>query len=101
MRTWSCRPRPGRRRTAPSPIPIVRCMGRQALPLPGDTRHDWWLIQEIARRIGLPWNYQHPSEVFTEMAALMPSLANISWDRVERESAVTYPTDAPDQPGHD
>ena len=33
-------------------------MGRQALPLPGDTRHDWWLIQELGRRIGLPWNYK-------------------------------------------
>ncbi len=33
-------------------------MGRQALPLPGDTRHDWWLIQEIGRRIGLRWNYK-------------------------------------------
>ena len=35
------------------------------------------------------------------MASLMPSLDNISWERVERESAVTYPADAPDQPGHD
>ena len=76
-------------------------MGRQALPLPGDTKPDWWITQEIARRIGLDWKYTHPSEVYTEMAALMPSLANISWDRVERESSVTYPSDAPDQPGHD
>ena len=35
------------------------------------------------------------------MASLMPSLDNIPWERVERESAVTYPSDAPDQPGHD
>jgi formate dehydrogenase major subunit len=76
-------------------------MGRQALPLPGDTRQDWWITQEIARRIGLDWNYTHPSEVFTEMASLMPSLDNITWERVERESAVTYPVDAPDKPGRD
>jgi formate dehydrogenase major subunit len=76
-------------------------MGRQALPLPGDTRQDWWLIQQIGRRIGLPWNYQHPRDVYAEMASLMPSLDNISWGRVERESAVTYPADAPDQPGRD
>jgi formate dehydrogenase major subunit len=76
-------------------------MGRQALPLPGEAKVDWWIIQQIARRIGLPWNYSHPSEIFTEMASLMPSLANISWDRLEREDAVTYPTDAPDKPGHD
>src|SRR6202007_1670301 len=31
----------------------------------------------------------------------MPSLDNITWDRVDRESSVTYPCDAPDQPGND
>jgi formate dehydrogenase major subunit len=76
-------------------------MGRQALPLPGETRHDWWLIQEIGRRMGLGWNYEHPRDIYTEMAALMPALDNISWDRIERENHVTYPSDAPDQPGHD
>ncbi|HWP27034.1 MAG TPA: formate dehydrogenase subunit alpha [Xanthobacteraceae bacterium] len=76
-------------------------MGRQALPLPGEAKPDWWITQEIARRIGLNWNYRHPSEIYTEMASLMPSLDNISWERVERESAVTYPCDAPDQPGRD
>jgi len=76
-------------------------MGRHALPMPGDARADWWIIQEIARRIGLAWSYTHPSEIYTEMASLMPSLDNISWDRIARESSVTYPSDAPDQPGHD
>ncbi len=76
-------------------------IGRKALPLPGGARQDWWITQEIARRIGLNWNYTHPSEIFTEMASLMPSLANITWERVERESAVTYPVDAPDKPGRD
>ena len=76
-------------------------MGRRALPLPGDAKIDWWITQEIARRIGLGWNYQHPSEIYAEMASLMPALDNISWDRIERESAVTYPSDAPDKPGHD
>jgi formate dehydrogenase major subunit len=76
-------------------------MGRRALPLPGEAKLDLWIIQEIARRIGLDWNYAHPGEVYTEMASLMPALANISWDRVDREDAVTYPTDGPDKPGHD
>jgi formate dehydrogenase major subunit len=76
-------------------------MGRQALPLPGEARHDWWLIQEIGRRIGLAWNYKHPREIYAEMASLMPSLDNISWERVAREDAVTYPADAPDKPGRD
>ncbi len=75
-------------------------MGRQALPLPGEAKPDWWIVQEIARRLGLPWSYAHPREVYAEMAALMGSLDHIGWDRVARESAVTYPTDGPDQPGH-
>jgi formate dehydrogenase major subunit len=76
-------------------------MGRAALPLPGNTRQDWWIIQEIANRLGCGWSYSHPSEIFTEMAQVMPSLKNISWDRVEREDSVTYPADSPDRPGNE
>jgi formate dehydrogenase major subunit len=76
-------------------------MGRQALPLPGDTRHDLWIIQEIANRMGCGWTYKHVSEVYTEMASMMPALDNISWERIEREHAVTYPSDGPDIPGRD
>lgn len=76
-------------------------MGRAALPLPGEAKLDWWITQEIARRIGLKWNYKSPADIYTEMASMMPSLDNITWERLEREDAVTYPCDAPDQPGHD
>ncbi|HWH74256.1 MAG TPA: molybdopterin-dependent oxidoreductase, partial [Methylibium sp.] len=37
-------------------------MGRPALPLPGDARQDWWIIQELAKRLGLNWNYAGPHE---------------------------------------
>ncbi len=76
-------------------------MGRQALALPGDARQDWWIIQELAQRLGLAWRYSHPRDVYAEMAGLMPSLDNIDWERLDRESAVTYPCDAPDAPGND
>ncbi len=76
-------------------------MGRQALPLPGETRQDLWIIQEIARRLGLDWNYKGPADVFAEMKLGMPSLDNITWERLERESSVMYPCSAPDQPGED
>src|SRR5271165_4936038 len=76
-------------------------MGRKALPLPGDTRQDLWIIQDLAQRLGENWNYKHVGDVFEEMARLMPALDNITWERVEREDAVTYPTDAPDRPGRD
>ena len=76
-------------------------MGRAALALPGDARQDWWIIQEIANRIGLDWRYTGPADVFAEMAAVMPSFDNITWDRLRAESAVTYPCEAPDEPGTD
>jgi formate dehydrogenase major subunit len=76
-------------------------LGRRALPMPGDARQDWWIIQEIARRIGLDWRYTHPRDVFAEMAQVMPSLKNITWARLEREGAVTYPCDSADGPGNE
>jgi len=76
-------------------------IGRPALDLPGEARQDWELIVALAQRIGLDWDYGHISEVYTEMASVMPSLDNISWERIEREDAVTYPADAPDKPGNE
>ncbi len=75
-------------------------LARPVVALPGDARQDWWIIQEVARRVGLDWHYSGPPEVFAEMAKVMPSLDNITWERLEREGAVTYPVDGPDQPGN-
>ena len=66
-------------------------LGRQALDPPGDARQDLWIIQQVARRLGLEWNYAGPAAVFDEMRHLMPSIAGITWDRLERDGAVTYP----------
>ena len=74
-------------------------MGRKALNMPGDTRDDLWIIVEMAKRLGLNWTYTHPSEVFAEMKLAMPSLDNITWDRLERESSIIYPCPEPDHPG--
>jgi len=76
-------------------------MGRQALQLPGEARHDWWITTEIGKRIGMGWDYRSPSDIYREMSSVMPSLNNISWERIENESSVTYPCDAPDRPGND
>ena len=76
-------------------------MGRKALEMPGDARQDWWIIQEIANRLGLDWNYGHPRDVHEEMRHCMPSMEHISWERLEREEAVTYPCEAEDRPGHE
>src|SRR3954466_1176708 len=40
--------------------------GRKVLDAPGDAREDWWITQELARRLGLGWSYTSPREVFDE-----------------------------------
>jgi formate dehydrogenase major subunit len=76
-------------------------MARPVVDPPGEARADWALVTELANRIGLNWPYKHPRDVFAEMAVMMPSLNNITWERIDRENAVTYPCNAPDVPGND
>ena len=76
-------------------------MGRAAVPMPGEARQDWWIIQELANRMGLGWSYTHPRDVFAEMRMVMPSLTGISWQRLEAEDAVTYPCADETSPGRD
>jgi formate dehydrogenase major subunit len=76
-------------------------LGRQALQPPGQARPDWEIVQDLARRMGLDWNYGHPRDVFAEMRHAMPSLNGITWERLEREDAVTYPCASEDQPGQE
>jgi formate dehydrogenase major subunit len=74
-------------------------LGRPALDMPGGARQDWELIVDLAHRIGLDWRYEKVSDVFVEMARLMPSLRHISWERIEREGSVIYPAQGDDEPG--
>ena len=74
-------------------------LGRQAIEPPGEARQDLWIIQQIARRLGLDWDYAGPDAVFAEMTRAMPSIAGISWPRLEREGAITYPCLEPEDPG--
>ncbi|WP_152205295.1 formate dehydrogenase subunit alpha [Marinobacter changyiensis] len=76
-------------------------MGRAALAPPGEAKPDWWIIQEMARRFGLGWDYAGPEQVFAEMKQGMHSLDHISWSRLEREGSVVYPCPADDAPGQD
>jgi formate dehydrogenase major subunit len=74
-------------------------MGRQAINPPGDARQDLWIIEQIARRVGLDWAYNNVGEVFDEMRRTMPNIAGITWERLEREHAVTYPCKQEGDPG--
>jgi len=74
-------------------------LGRKAIEPPGDAREDFWILNELARRVGVDWYYSHPREVFNEMRQCMDSIAGITWDRLERESSVTYPCVKEGDPG--
>ena len=74
-------------------------IGRAAVSPPGEAREDWAITLELAKRLGLAWEYDHPSQVFAEMKRGMSSLDNISWDRLENVGAVTYPSLSPEDPG--
>jgi len=79
-------------------------MGRRALNPPGDAKPDLWIIQQIAQRMGLRWNYEGPecgvAAVYEEMRQAMHAvIEGVTWERVEREQSVTYPCLSEDDPG--
>ncbi|MEW5863632.1 MAG: formate dehydrogenase subunit alpha [Pseudomonadota bacterium] len=74
-------------------------LGRKALEPPGEAKPDLWIIVEMAKRLGLPWTYAHPREVFEEMRRCMHSIAGITWERLERDSCVVYPCEKEGDPG--
>jgi formate dehydrogenase major subunit len=74
-------------------------LGRKAIQPPGEAKEDFWLLTEMGRRVGLNWSYSHPRDVFAEMRNCMDSIAGITWERLERESSVTYPCVKEGDPG--
>ena len=79
-------------------------LGQQAIDPPGQARADLWIIQDIARRMGLAWHYpgEHSgvAAVYEEMRqAMHAAISGISWERLQRESSVTYPCLSAEDPG--
>jgi len=74
-------------------------MGRAAVTPPGEAREDWAITTELARRCGMDWQYDSPADVFAEMKLNMASLDNITWERLQAQNAVTYPSLSPEDPG--
>ncbi|GAC1527624.1 MAG: formate dehydrogenase subunit alpha [Ramlibacter sp.] len=79
-------------------------LGRRALSPPGEAKPDLWIIQQLARRLGLDWRYDGDecgvAAVYEEMRqAMHAAIAGISWQRLERESSVTYPCLSEEDPG--
>ncbi|MCH7627962.1 MAG: formate dehydrogenase subunit alpha [Proteobacteria bacterium] len=52
---------------------------------------DWEVTQELARAMGLDWNYSHPAEVMDEIARLTPTFAGVSHARLDVEGSLQWP----------
>jgi formate dehydrogenase major subunit len=63
----------------------------QAMEPLGESRPDWKIIQEIARRLGADWNYAHPADVMHECAALAPMFAGVTYDRLAGYQSLQWP----------
>ncbi len=79
-------------------------LGKKAIAPPGQAKPDLWIIQQIAKRMGLNWNYTGESDgvsaVYEEMRQAMHAvISGITWERLQRESSVTYPCLTAEDPG--
>ena len=79
-------------------------LGKQAIDPPGDAKPDLWIIQQLAYQLGCDWDYQGEhsgvAAVYDEMRqAMHAAIGGITWERLERESSVTYPCLSADDPG--
>jgi formate dehydrogenase major subunit len=66
----------------------------------GESRPDWEIIQDIANRLGAGWSYNHPSQIYDEIASLTPLMAGVTYDRLEGYQSLQWPVaeDGSDQP---
>ncbi|PSK97734.1 NAD-dependent formate dehydrogenase catalytic subunit /NAD-dependent formate dehydrogenase iron-sulfur protein [Murinocardiopsis flavida] len=70
-------------------------LGHKVFDPPGAARVDWEIVQDLAQRLGLDWDYASPREVFEEMVPLMPDYANLDYDNLGSTGKL-YPNPDPD-----
>jgi predicted molibdopterin-dependent oxidoreductase YjgC len=72
---------------------------RKAIEPLGDAKPDWWITSQIGQKMGSKgFNFNHPSEIFNEIATITPSYGGISYSRLEEEG-LQWPCPTEDHPG--
>ncbi len=72
---------------------------RKAVEPPGEARPDWWIIKEIATRMGVAgFAFASAEEVFNELCQISPIYRGVDWDRIE-DGAYQWPIPEPGHPG--
>ncbi|MDC8802009.1 formate dehydrogenase subunit alpha [Halomonas pacifica] len=61
-------------------------------PLAG--KADWEITVELARALGYPMDYAHPSEIMDEIARLTPSFAGVSYAKLDERGSLQWPCNA-------
>lgn len=80
---------------------------RQALPPLGESRADWEIVCDLAKRMenlmgkaeSAGFDYTSPEEIWEEMRAVTPDFGGITYERLEREGGVHWPCPSADHPG--
>ena len=71
---------------------------RAAVPAQGQAKPDWWILSQIAKRLGSDqFEYESAKDVFNEMCSLSPTYNGLDWDRIE-SGAYQWPVP---EDGHD
>ena len=73
-------------------------MVRKAVNAPGQAKADWEIISELSTKMGYPMSYANPEAIMTEINALTPSYAGITYDRLEK-SGIQWPCPNATHPG--
>ncbi len=72
---------------------------RAAVPPAGEAKPDWWIVSQIAKRLGIPgFDYQSAADVFNELCSITSIYAGLDWERVSREG-INWPVPDKDHPG--
>ena len=66
----------------------------EAMPPLGDSRPDWVILTELARRLGHDWRYAHPSDIMDEIARTTPMFAGVSYARLAGYRSLCWPVAA-------
>jgi len=52
---------------------------------------DWEITLALAKAMGMPMDYAHPSEIMDEIARLTPTFAGVTYDKLEKLGSVQWP----------
>ncbi len=72
---------------------------RKVIPPIGESKSDWLIVSELAKRMGAPgFEFRNSSEIMDEINRVTPSYAGITYDRIE-ENGLQWPCTSLDHEG--